>query len=145
MPSLRGSLLRYILRLRKGALDWDMPGDTLRVMQQWSDRFVTRPRGVQITPRPAAGVPAEWIAPGGPLFQGMILYVHGGGWTLTLGLNNLERRMLGRICQAATVPALAVDYRLAPEHTFPAALNDCLAVLTGQEQASRSELPMTPR
>ena len=56
----------------------------------------------------------------------MIVYVHGGGWTL--GLNNLERRLLGRICQAARVPALAVDYRLAPEHAFPAALNDCLAV-----------------
>ena len=67
-----------------------MPVDTLRVMQQWSDRFVTRPRGVQITPRPAAGVPAEWIAPGGPLLQGMI--------------------------------------PLAPEHPFPAALNDGLAV-----------------
>ena len=67
-----------------------MPVDTLRVMQQWSDRFVTRPRGIQITPRPAAGVPAEWITPGGPLLQGLI--------------------------------------RLAPEHPFPAALNDGLAV-----------------
>ena len=55
MPSLRGSLLRYILRLRKGALDWDMPVDTLRVMQQWSDRSVTRPRGIQITPMPRCG------------------------------------------------------------------------------------------
>ena len=55
----------------------------------------------------------------------MIFYVHGGGWTL--GLHNLERRMLARICQAATVPALAVDYRLAPEHPFPAALEDCVA------------------
>jgi epsilon-lactone hydrolase len=103
-----------------------MPVDNLRVMQEWSDRFVGLPRGIQITPRPAAGVPAEWVTPGGRLLDGMILYVHGGGWTL--GLHNLERRMLGRICQAATVPALAVDYRLAPEHPFPAALNDCLAV-----------------
>lgn len=125
MPSLRGSILRYSLRIRKAALDWDMPVDRLRVMQEWSDRFVRLPRGVEIKPTPAAGVPAEWITPGGPLLQGMILYVHGGGWTL--GLHNLERRMLGRICQAATVPALAVDYRLAPEHPFPAALDDCLA------------------
>jgi acetyl esterase/lipase len=39
-----------------------------------------------------------------------MLYVHGGGWTL--GFHNHERRMLARICQAATVSGLAVDYRL---------------------------------
>jgi epsilon-lactone hydrolase len=103
-----------------------MPVEKLRAMQEWGDRLVRRPRGLEIKPRPAAGVRGEWITPGGPLLQGMILYVHGGGWTLRL--HNHERRMLVRICQAATVPALAVDYRLAPEDPFPAALDDCVAV-----------------
>ena len=57
--------------------------------------------------------------------RAVVLYVHGGGWTLRL--HNLERRMLARMCRTATVPALAVDYRLAPEHPFPAALEDCIS------------------
>jgi epsilon-lactone hydrolase len=102
-----------------------MPVEKLRVMQKWSDRMVRPPRGIEIAPASSAPVAAEWITPGVLRQPGMILYVHGGGWVL--GLHNHERRMLARICQAATVSALTVEYRLAPEHPFPAALQDCLA------------------
>jgi monoterpene epsilon-lactone hydrolase len=111
--------------MRKAAINWDMPVEKLRAMQNWSDRMVRPPRGTEIVPASNAPVAAEWIIPGVLRQPGMILYVHGGGWVL--GLHNHERRMLARICQAATVSALAVDYRLAPEHPFPAALEDCLA------------------
>jgi epsilon-lactone hydrolase len=125
MPSLRGSIVRCMLRMRKAAIDWDMPIGTLRAMQQLSDRLIKLPRNTEFKPASTADVTAEWIIPTRSASGAVIFYVHGGGWTL--GLHNLERRMLARMCQAATVPALAVDYRLAPEHPFPAALEDCLS------------------
>jgi epsilon-lactone hydrolase len=125
MPSLRASILRSLLRMRKAAINWDMPVEKLRAMQRWGDRLVRPPHDIEIKPVSNAPVAAEWIIPDVRRQQGLILYVHGGGWTV--GLHNHERRMLARICQAATLSAVAVDYRLAPEHPFPAALEDCLA------------------
>src|SRR3954451_20287340 len=52
--------------------------------------------------------------------RSVILYLHGGAWTL--GWTNIHRRMVAHLCRAAACRALAVDYRLAQEHTFPAAL-----------------------
>jgi epsilon-lactone hydrolase len=136
MPSLRGSLLRSLLRIRKAAIDWDMPVEKLRAMQKWGDRLVKLPRGIEIKPAPNAPVAMEWIVPDVPLQQGMILYVHGGGWTL--GMHNHERRMLARMCQATNVCALAVDYRLAPEQPFPGALEDCVAAYRWLSHAGTS-------
>jgi monoterpene epsilon-lactone hydrolase len=84
------------------------------------------PRRASYTPVSLDGIPAEWINPPGvsPASQSVILYLHGGGWTL--GWTNVERWMVAHIAWAAQGRALAVDYRLAPEHPFPAALEDCL-------------------
>ena len=73
----------------------------------------------------ADGVSVEWIIPSNASSQSVILYLHGGGWTL--GWYNSHRWLVAYICQAATSRALAVNYRLAPEDPFPAALEDCLA------------------
>jgi acetyl esterase/lipase len=73
----------------------------------------------------AGGVQAEWFrrtdAADGPV----ILYLHGGGY----GLGSLEthRDLIARICRASRSSALALEYRLAPEHPFPAQLDDALA------------------
>ena len=71
----------------------------------------------------AETVPVEWIIPPGAASDPVILYLHGGGWTL--GWYNSHRWLVAQICKAAHSRALAVDYRLAPEHPFPAALEDC--------------------
>jgi acetyl esterase/lipase len=81
------------------------------------------PRGVTRTTIKLDGISAEWIYPANMSPQSIILYLHGGGWTL--GWTNTERRLLGYICKAARSRALALEYRLAPEHPFPAALTDC--------------------
>ena len=61
-----------------------------------------------------------------------ILYLHGGGWCV--GSLESHRFICAELTQLCSVPVVAVDYRLAPEHPFPAALDDCLAVLQAVEQ-----------
>lgn len=63
--------------------------------------------------------------PGGP--WPVLLYLHGGGWTLG-GLESHDE-LCRRLCVSAETLVVAVDYRLAPEHPFPAALDDSLAAL----------------
>ncbi len=84
------------------------------------------PRGVTSQLAEADGVAVEWITPDSVSNNSLILYLHGGGWTL--GWYQSHRWLVAHLCQAAGCRALAVDYRLAPENPFPAALDDCLAV-----------------
>jgi monoterpene epsilon-lactone hydrolase len=82
------------------------------------------PRGVTLSNVKLDGIPAEWIYPPNYSPQPIILYLHGGGWTL--GWTNNGRRMLAYLCKAARSRGLALDYRLAPEYPFPAAHTDCI-------------------
>ena len=72
----------------------------------------------------AGGVPAEWIAAPGASVEKVLYFLHGGGYSM--GSINTERDMIARTCRAAGVRALAIEYRLAPEHPFPAGLEDSL-------------------
>lgn len=73
----------------------------------------------------AGGVPAEWTRPGGAEPAGTVLYLHGGGYFQ--GSVRTHRRLVDAVCLAAATRGLSVDYRLAPEHPFPAAVDDALA------------------
>ncbi len=81
------------------------------------------PKDVSITPVNAAGVPAELIVPSGAM-RGVILYLHGGAYAL--GSPRMHREFLARMAKACRRQVLSLDYHLAPEHPFPAALEDCL-------------------
>jgi len=81
---------------------------------------------VMLTPVEADGVPAEWsIVPGSDPSR-VLVYFHGGGFCS--GSIVSHRRMVTEAGRAAKVRTLAVGYRLAPEHPFPAAFDDALAV-----------------
>ena len=73
----------------------------------------------------ANGVDAEWISAPGAAADRAVLYLHGGGYIL--GSVNTHRDLIGRISRAAQARILALNYRLAPEHPFPAAVDDALA------------------
>jgi epsilon-lactone hydrolase len=73
----------------------------------------------------AGGVPAEWIVPPNAANDRVILYLHGGGYVM--GSINTHRAMVARIARASQARALAIDYRMGPEHPFPAAVEDVTA------------------
>jgi acetyl esterase/lipase len=80
------------------------------------------PDDVTSKPVDAGGVPAEWISAPGVDPDRVIYYLHGGGYAM--GSVNTHREMISRISRASGARALAIDYRLAPEHPFPAAVED---------------------
>ncbi len=69
--------------------------------------------------------PAEWLTPVGKQPPGVVLYLHGGAYCL--GGIETHRSLAGRLAVAAQLSVCVIDYRLAPEHPFPAALDDALA------------------
>jgi acetyl esterase/lipase len=80
---------------------------------------------VTFEPLSADGVPAEWIVPEGAPERSVLLYLHGGGYCI--GSINTHRSMVSHIAGAAKTRALLIDYRLAPENPFPAAVEDSTA------------------
>ncbi|NVM37363.1 MAG: alpha/beta hydrolase, partial [Candidatus Lokiarchaeota archaeon] len=72
----------------------------------------------------AGGVPAEWQIVPGAVDDKVILYFHGGGFVLMSPKTN--RALTIEIAQLTKMRVLSVDYRLAPEHPFPAQLEDCV-------------------
>ena len=84
---------------------------------------------VQIKPDQLAGLPVEWVTPRSltqPDTAPICLYLHGGAFVMG-GLNS-HRDLAAQLARRAQIRLLMVDYRLAPEHPFPAALDDALAV-----------------
>jgi epsilon-lactone hydrolase len=73
----------------------------------------------------ADGIPGEWSSVAGSDASRLLLFFHGGGYCS--GSIRSHRRMVSEAGRAAKVRTLAIAYRLAPEHPFPAALDDALA------------------
>jgi monoterpene epsilon-lactone hydrolase len=83
------------------------------------------PEGTTIEVVDAGGVLAEWVSVAGASGDAVLLYLHGGGYCI--GSINTHRGMAARLAQACRARALNLDYRLAPEHPHPAAVDDAVA------------------
>jgi acetyl esterase/lipase len=85
-------------------------------------------RDTRIVRSDLGGIGGEWLEPPGPL-SGTLLYLHGGGFVCCSPATHRPITAgLARRCQCRV---FAVDYRRAPEHRFPAALDDCVAAYVG--------------
>ncbi len=73
----------------------------------------------------AGGVPARLYRPASASRDGVLVYLHGGGWVVG-GLDSHDA-VARALCRRGALSVLSVDYRLAPEHPFPAPYEDCLA------------------
>ncbi|MEV4114991.1 alpha/beta hydrolase [Nonomuraea sp. NPDC049695] len=83
------------------------------------------PDGVRRTPAGLAGRPALLVEPEGDARPGTILYFHGGSFSL--GSPQTAMVLTASLVERTGVRAISLDYRLAPEHPFPAAIEDCVA------------------
>ena len=83
-----------------------------------------RPFGLQVEDFMVRHVPCRRYVPGGPCAK--LLYLHGGGFVVG-GLDSHDS-ICADLADQAQVEVVAVQYRLAPEHPFPAAFEDCWAV-----------------
>ncbi len=132
MPSVQARLCSALSRVqsflfwRPRKVMWELPGAVK--MQRWvfsniAPMFIPPARGIDFRGFEIDGIPAAWLIPVGADDDRVILYLHGGGWVV--GSIKSHRKMVGRIAAEAGCRALMIDYRLAPEHPFPAGLEDC--------------------
>lgn len=104
---------------------------TIRISRRLFDAVgYPAPPGTRQRLERIGGVPVRWAAArGADADAGVLLHLHGGGYVV--GSSRSHRGLAARIGAAAGVPTVVVDYRLAPEHRFPAAFDDALAVYRG--------------
>ncbi|ANS62251.1 alpha/beta hydrolase domain-containing protein [Streptomyces lincolnensis] len=101
------------------------PGLDLAVVRDIVDsnhKASTEPEGVTYAEVDAGGVPALWAIPEGADPDRALLHFHFGG-SVTASMHS-DRKAAGHIAKAAGARSLVVDFRLAPEHPYPAQLDD---------------------
>lgn len=135
MPSFRSRLFVFVLKYRHllkfklrrtNTIDWDTPVQKLRDdVEKGADFFGKLPENFELNPIKIGNLSAEWMRPNDAPKDKSILYFHGGG--LVLGSINAHRSIVSKFVKASGIGALVFDYALAPEHPYPAALNDSLA------------------
>jgi acetyl esterase/lipase len=125
--SVRAGVMRACIRqLVKRRLRAVSSVEVARRHLKFMSRFVPHPpRGTRTVATDAGGVPADRIATAASRPDRHILYLHGGSYLA--GWPALYRDLSWRIATVCRASVLCIDYRLAPEHPFPAALDDAVA------------------
>lgn len=114
---------RFLTRLREVPRS---PELDVAAMRRNMDRVGGNyPDGVTETPVSAGGVPAVWVGTPDAAPDAAVLYLHGGGYVA--GSIASHRNLTGHLARAVGCRLLVADYRLAPEHPFPAAVDDAVA------------------
>ncbi len=126
MPSPELDKVLHLLEMRRQAAGGARPSaaDRRAGMDAFFGSLGATP-GVSAEAVDAGGVPAEWVAAPGADANHAVLYLHGGGYVV--GSPASHREVAGRLSAASGARVLVIDYRLAPEHPFPAAMDDATA------------------
>jgi acetyl esterase/lipase len=115
---------RFVAELRGNPLDPDRPVEAVRAGWEAFARNLADPPPVDREPGDADGVPVEWARPPGGRPPRTVLYLHGGGYNM--GTIGSYRDLSARLATRADATVCTVGYRLAPEHPFPAAVDDAV-------------------
>lgn len=119
---------RHLLQFRLKPEIWDENTSiaAFRELAESSNRRMENklPEGLDVCPFDLAGMHAEWLIPAGANREKVILYTMGGGYVS--GSCNDHRTLVAKVAQNSGYAVLMFDHRLAPEHPYPAALEDSL-------------------
>lgn len=133
MQSLRSRFFIFLLKhrhwfrlkLKPETIDWDTSIQELRDrVEKSAGMFGKLPPDMEIKPAPIDGLNAEFINITGGQEDKVILYFHGGGYVM--GSCKAHRAIVSKFVKESGINAMTFDYRLAPEHPFPAALDDSI-------------------
>jgi acetyl esterase/lipase len=116
VAAMRAAIAAHPVEMSRAAYDW--------MLEQTPDA-----EGVSYAPDTVGGVRGVWARPADARPRAAILYLHGGAYVL--GSAHAYRHFAGQVAARAGVAAFVPDYRLAPEHPFPAAVVDARAALAG--------------
>ncbi len=122
---MRTELVRLCARLVKRFAGEAPLAQTRRRLRSLQRLIPSPPRGVEIATADAGGIEADHVFISRSETERRVLYLHGGGYRI--GSPRLYRHVTWRIAAAAQARLIAIDYRLAPEHPFPCALEDAVA------------------
>ena len=136
MPSLQSRLMylmmknRHLMRGQWKQAVWD-ENTSVQAFRDQCEADAAKapmPEGVAVQPVKIEGLPeglkAEWLVPEGAPQEPVIFYCHGGGYIS--GSCSDHRALVGKLAKGAGMRLLLYEYRLAPEHPFPAAVEDTL-------------------
>ncbi|MBX3009621.1 MAG: alpha/beta hydrolase [Melioribacteraceae bacterium] len=135
MSSLRSKIIIGLLRKRhlfKGKLRKEVFDDNSSIQnfrdecEKGASKYSKIPDGVKIKEEMIAGIKGEWIIPKGSNKDKLIMYVHGGGYVS--GSCADHRGFVSKFAERCGVINYLYEYRLAPEHPFPAALDDSVKI-----------------
>jgi acetyl esterase len=129
-PQILDSGIREFLIAGENFYPPDAVNFTMAEQRAFYDKYCAhfrkpRPAAIAVTDFKVATIPCRRYTPNSPAAK--LLYLHGGGYVLG-GLESHDD-ICAELADSANVEVTAVEYRLAPEHPFPAAFDDCWAVL----------------
>jgi len=135
MSSFKSKMINFLIRnnhlfrgkLKKEVFDFNTSIQGFRDRcEKGAARFGKTPDGITIKPEIIEGIKSEWHIPENTDTDKLILYVHGGGYVS--GSCSDHRGVVSKFAKASGYRMLIYEYRLAPEHPFPAAMDDSVKI-----------------
>ena len=120
---------RHLLQGRKKKQVFDMNTSIVafrELCEKGASRYAKIPEGITIKTQTIEGIASEWLVPENSNPEKLILYVHGGGYVS--GSCSDHRGFVSKFAKNCGAITLIYEYRLAPEHPFPAAIDDSVKV-----------------
>jgi len=126
--SRRAKFVRWLTSGYMQKLDVaNVPVETARKhLETVARTLLIRATGVHVEQSQLAGIDVDWLRPKGAREDKVLFYLHGGAYVL--GSRRTHRQLASHMAKEAGVTAVLPEYRLAPEHPFPAAIDDAVAV-----------------